>query len=63
MTTPDADPGSFRDPAGRVFHRDGRILRSVNRVAATDFEAVRDTGLLDELVSEGKLLAYEPVGR
>ena len=63
MTTPDADPGSFRDPAGRVFHRDGRVLRSVNRVAATDFEAVRDTGLLDELVSEGKLLAYEPVGR
>jgi len=33
----------------------------VNREAAPEFEAVRNTGLLDDLVSDGKLLAYETV--
>jgi len=63
VTTTEFDPGSFRDRSGRIFVRDGRILRSVMPVAADDFEFVRSTGLLDVLVADGRLLPFESVDR
>jgi ribosomal protein L11 methylase PrmA len=50
---PEPHPASFRDPGGRVYERDGRILRAVMPPAAADFEFVRSTGLLDALGAEG----------
>lgn len=56
-----SDPGSFRDPSGRVYSENGRIYRTVSAAAAEDYRAVRDTGLLDELTGEGWLARTEEV--
>jgi hypothetical protein len=55
--------GSFRDPAGRVFVRDGAILRAVYPSGAADYEFVRDAGLLQRLAATGQLLPATEVDR
>jgi ribosomal protein L11 methylase PrmA len=55
------DAGSYRDPSGRVFVCDDRVLRTVAPCAAADFEFVRSTGMLQSLVAEGSAIAEEPV--
>ena len=54
------DAGSFRDPAGQIFLDSGRVLRTVMPVAAEDFEYVRSTGLVEQLVSRDMLIAETP---
>ena len=56
MTATDADPGSFRDPGGRIFLDNGRILRAVYDAAAADYERVRDSGLMEALSAEHRLV-------
>lgn len=51
------EPSSFRDPAGRIVERDGRILRTVTARAADEFVWLRDHGLLDTLMRSGRLVA------
>lgn len=58
---PCRDPGSFRDPAGHVFHRGGRTFRTVTGRALADYRFVRESGFLDEAVGRGWLLAAEEV--
>jgi len=48
--------GSFRDPSGHVFTKNGRILRTVNPSAAPDFEFVRQTRFYQEAVRESRLI-------
>ena len=55
------DPGSWRDPWGFVYRRDGTLYRQVNRVAASDWDAVTASGLLARLQASGSLVAHEPV--
>jgi ribosomal protein L11 methylase PrmA len=55
--------GSFRDPTGSVFRRDGRIFRTVARRGVDDFEQVRATGLLDKLAADGLLVAWQEIER
>ncbi len=55
MQAPARIPGSFRDPAGQVFRSGDRIFRTVAESAASDYEHVRDTGLLERLAAEGLL--------
>lgn len=50
------DPGSFRDPAGTIFHWEGRVFRTVTARSASDYEFIRDTGLLGSLISEGLVI-------
>lgn len=50
------DPGSFRDPSARVYQNDGHIYRTMTPAAAEQFDAVRATGLLDELERDGWLV-------
>jgi ribosomal protein L11 methylase PrmA len=50
-------PGSFRDPAGHVVRREGRIYRTINRVAVEDFDYVRKTAFYQSAVSDGRLIA------
>ena len=57
MTQPAAESGSFRDRRGRIFYIDQRVLRSVMPIARDDFDFVRSSGLIDELVAAGKLVA------
>ena len=61
MTNPELVAGSFRDPSGQVYIRDGRILRSVRPYAKEHFELARSSGLLDNLVGAGQLLPFEIV--
>lgn len=58
---PQRDPGSFRDPSGFVYRRDGRTYRQIDRSFAERWAAVEATGLLRELAAEGKVLAYDDV--
>lgn len=50
-----AERASFRDAAGRVFERDGVLLRRINPMFEATFRAVERSGLLDEL-QRGNLL-------
>lgn len=61
MTCAASETGSFRDRRGRVYTVDGRIYRSIMPMAADDFEFVRATGLIDELVNDQMLIAESPV--
>ncbi len=44
-----------------VFRRDGVLLRQVNRVFEADWRHLLDSGLYEELVREGLMVAFEPV--
>lgn len=61
MSVLEADPGSYRDIAGRVYRVDDRILRTVGDCAAEDFDLLRDSGLLEELAADGRLVRADPV--
>jgi len=56
MTAPIADPGSFRDPAGRVFRAGDRIFRTISPRAAADYQAARDSGIFGKLSERGLLI-------
>ena len=56
-----AEPGSFRDPSGQIFLRDGRIFRTISTRAADDFAFVRDSGLFDSLIVDGWLVPFDEV--
>lgn len=54
------DPGSFRDPAGHVFLDGGRIYRVITEAGKSEYERVRDSGLLAELAEKGWVVdSYE----
>jgi hypothetical protein len=53
------DPGSYRDPSGFVYQRDGRLLRQVNRSFATHWDRLRSSGFLTDLVERGWLVPFE----
>lgn len=55
------DAASFRDPSGHVYHRDGRILRTITNRAAADYEHVRDAGLLRRWIERGWLVGTTEV--
>lgn len=55
MSLPEADPGSFRDPGGRVFIGGDRVLRAVMERNAPAFRAAQATELYEQL-SEKRLL-------
>lgn len=61
-TAAEPEAGSFRDPAGFVFQRDGVLYRQVNRSFERQFAAVRASGLFDELARERLLVPHEEVG-
>jgi len=55
------DPGSFRDPSGFVFRRDGVLYRQVNRVFADVWGAAVDAGILQRWQADGRLVSHEVV--
>ncbi|MFI1196179.1 class I SAM-dependent methyltransferase [Micromonospora sp. NPDC020750] len=65
MTTPDAgvrvEPGSFRDPANRVFYADGEVLRGLDARAAEDWRALAASEFFPPLLAAGKVCGTEPV--
>ncbi len=55
------DPGSWRDPFGFVYRRDGVLLRQINRAAGEEWRALAEAGLLECLQEAGLLVSHEPV--
>ncbi len=53
--------GSFRDPSGSVFSRDGRIFRAVFESGRKDFEAAGDAGVFDRLFEAGIMVSHEEI--
>jgi ribosomal protein L11 methylase PrmA len=50
--------GSFRDPSGLVFVKDGVICRQVNQVYRSDYDLLISSGLYDNLVTRGWLVSH-----
>ena len=57
------EAGSFRDRRGRIYYHGDRVLRSVMPIAVDDYYFVRSTGLVEQLVSDGKLIAETQVDK
>ncbi|MFM8883561.1 MAG: methyltransferase, partial [Solirubrobacterales bacterium] len=57
----EAEPGSFRDPDGRVFIADGSVRRALSPRGAADWQALKESPLFGELVAEGSLVATSEV--
>lgn len=58
-----ADPGSFRDPRGRIYHVGKKVYRTVTEAGAEDYEFVRDSGLIERLQSDGWVISSTAVGK
>ncbi|QQR52761.1 SAM-dependent methyltransferase [bacterium] len=60
MTEPDSSLAatSFRDPAGRVIRKNGKVFRQVFPAGSRDYEAARDSGLFTELIKRGWLIPH-----
>lgn len=59
---PQPVPGSFRDPSGSVFLRDGRVYRQVNRRYQKEYEHLMGSGLYAALTQAGLLVSHDEVG-
>ena len=54
--------GSFRDPSGFVFTRDGVLLRQINELHREHWDTFLSSGLHDALIERGLMVAGEEVG-
>ena len=52
-------PGSFRDPNGFLFRRNGRLFRQVNDIYRADYKQLMESGLYRDLTDEGLLVPHE----
>lgn len=50
------EPGSFRDPGGRIYWLGDRVFRTVMPSAVADFDYVESTGLIETLIGRGMLI-------
>ena len=57
----DITGSSFRDPAGHVFVRDGRLLRQVNHEYAADYDQLMASGLYESLAARQLLVPHDEV--
>ena len=55
-------PGSFRDPSGFLFWRNGELYRQVNEIYREHYDLLISSGLCRELQEEGLLIAHEECG-
>jgi hypothetical protein len=54
-------PGSFRDPSGFVFEREGVLYRQVNQVYRADYDRIVSSGLGHFLTEAGLLIPHVEV--
>jgi hypothetical protein len=61
--SPNADPGSFRDPSGTVFSCEGKVFRQVNPCYREQYDSLIASGLYNKLVRQKLLVAHNEVDR
>ena len=54
-------PGSFRDPSGFVFERDGVLYRQVNQSYRSDYDRLVESGLDRSLIDDGLMVRHAEV--
>ena len=54
-------PGSFRDPSGVLFRRNGTLYRQVNNCYRAHYDKLIDSGLYEKLIRSGLLVRSEEV--
>ena len=54
--------GSFRDPAGHVFSRDGDVFRRVTPAGLPSYRRLMDSGAYAALTGSGVLVPHEEIG-
>ncbi|MET7968963.1 class I SAM-dependent methyltransferase [Micromonospora sp. NPDC005305] len=54
-----AEPGSFRDPGNRVFHRAGEVLRGLDERSARDWRALAASDFFRDLLANRQVCATE----
>lgn len=61
MSESAVEPSSFRDPAGFIFRRGGRLFRQVNGQARPDYDRLIESGLYRDLADAGLLVPHREV--
>lgn len=54
-------PSSFRDPAGHIFTEDGKVYRQINQAGKADYDQTMESGLYNELIKAGLMVAHKEV--
>ncbi len=57
----EAISGSFRDPSGFLYIRNSMMYRQINLCYQADYDALISSGLYQQLVKKGYLIAHEEV--
>ena len=52
------DPGSWRDPGGFIYRRDGVLYRQIGAASVDDWQAFVASGLADRLIAKGRLIGH-----
>ena len=52
MTNLYYEPGSFRDPAGKIFYKNGKVYRKLSETGAKRFDYLKKDNLLEELIKK-----------
>lgn len=63
MSRVSPEQGSYRDFRGRIYYSGSRVLRTVMPEAVEDFNFVRSTDFVQELIQSGKLVGEQLVDR
>jgi len=61
MTISSKDKGSFRDPSGFIFSRDGILYRQINESYKDDYVTLIDSGLYHDLIKNNLIIPHEEV--
>jgi SAM-dependent methyltransferase len=54
-----AEPGSFRDPGNRIFHRSGEVLRGLDERSARDWRALAASDFFRDLLANRQVCGTE----
>lgn len=52
------EPGSFRDPSGFIFYREGTLFRQIQHRYRADYDLLTGSGLYQKLVDAGLLISH-----
>ncbi|MDD1753407.1 MAG: class I SAM-dependent methyltransferase [Methanotrichaceae archaeon] len=53
--------GSYKDPSGYVFQKDGQLFRRINKCYLDTYHLVRDSGLFQELIQKKLLIEHDEI--